>query len=54
MGVAFLCWREPIPTAALPRKNAHFFNYIMFFRKCGINRRRRAPKRARPVEKMAT
>lgn len=53
MGAAFLCWREPIPTAALPRTNAHFVNYIMFFRKCGINRRRRARKRARPVEKMA-
>ena len=53
MGAAFICRLEPIPTAALPHKNAHFVNYIMFFRKCGINRRRRARKRARPVEKMA-
>lgn len=53
MGAAFLCWFEPIPTAALPRTDAHFVNYIMVFRKCGINRRRRARKHARPVEKMA-
>ena len=66
MGAVFLCRFEPIQLRRSRAKtrilsiilcfsaNAELTGAaIMFFRKCGINRRRPACKRARPVEKMA-